>query len=99
MEELSRTVEILMAATTFFAREFDPTQKYSSGSLTITEAVSPVHRICEVLERARHRDGPTTYYAARQGAPSKRALSDLELVGVLTGITSSIMTTSVPQNR
>jgi transposase len=42
--ELEATVQVLKAATSFFAREYDPLPSWSTGSSTSTETGSPSDR-------------------------------------------------------
>ena len=83
--ELERTIEVLKAATSFFARECDPRH---AGDLRVhRRAQGSVRGRSDLPCAAAHgvQIAPSTYYAWAGRAPSKRALWDATITELLAG--------------
>ncbi|WP_344166086.1 IS3 family transposase, partial [Kribbella yunnanensis] len=83
--ELERTVEILKAATKFLRAGERPATALICRFIAEHEARFGVASICRALSAQGCQIAPRTYYAWAVRAPSKRALWDTTVTGVLAG--------------
>ena len=82
--ELKRANEILLAASSFFARELDPRLPWVVAFIDAHRARFGVEPICRVLTEHGVKIAPSTYYAHRARPPSARAVRDAELLTEIT---------------
>ena len=96
--ELESTIEILKAATSFFARECDPLQLICQF-IDEHQGTYGVVPICRALACAACRSPAQLYWAHCSAAPSKRALWDTTITEILAGFCRTQRRRKRPRRR